>query len=237
MLGSIIEFLDKELPCSTNHISEQKWNSIRFEAGKLLFSFVVKLLIEIELSGFQERLAMESKIDKISDTEPLGLISGIRIRPNDSYYRESLTIDLPRINGELFYGSVGIEVSFEFYPCPTWFFLRFCVWGEYERSNFGEMLRDHRYFIKKLITNLPIDLITACAFDNLPPSCSLSTDQKLELYYENETDDENYFCLKAQFDENSSEEIIVSVLTSFALLYDAVMGYIISQKDCERIYQ
>jgi hypothetical protein len=239
MLNQIMKHLDEVFPLSKSPITQERWDTARPIFTEYIEEFALKLIEQIAFDKLRKRLTSESAPEIISSSQPIGMISEFRFRPKNTYYKLNSTLPIPRPENKSGVDATGIELNlalYAWYLRPSEFYVTFQVWGENERRNFGNLLQDHRYLIKKLIEIPSIKFNTSYVFDNLEASPSAKTPKKLELYFENE-DDENYFCLESVFGATSNEQEILQVLTNLAILYDAAMGYCIKRKNRERLYE
>jgi hypothetical protein len=207
MLNQIMKHLDEVFPHSKSPITQEEWDTARPIFTEYIEEFALKLIEQIEFDELRKRLASESSPELISDPQPRGMISEFRFRPKNTYYKTNSTLPIPQPENKSGFAATGIELSLALYtgwhPKPSAFYVTFQVWGEHERKSFGNLFQDHRYLIKKLIGNPSLDFNTSQSFDNLEASPSAKTPKKLELYLENE-DDENCFCLESVFGGTST---------------------------------
>ena len=81
---------------------------------------------------------------------------------------------------------------------PAQLGLKFDVWGSEERLAFLALLRDYRRPVERLLQGHPYEFFSSVPFDNVDKYRGSDPMKKLELYAENEIDDENQFSLSIE---------------------------------------
>lgn len=243
MLKSILTQIEDSLPPEEVHVNADIWPSITQRFSAAFEPIVTKLLSTVSLT-FPKRLNSESKLEFIVTTKPSTVVTEFRLRPESKYFANTGR-RAPRPEDQQGDDATGIEVSFVLcrgYPNGKlvrrpFLSLDFQVWGHREREAFGELLRDHRYIVEKLVSSSPATFFTSCVFDNVERAQKKSTFDKLALYYENPIDAENTFSLQNEFSQSATEAAITSALLPMVAIYDSAMGYCLPRKRRDRVLE
>ena len=243
MLNSILKELEDSLPPRELDVDADNWPGITQRFSSELKPIVTKLLKTVSLA-FPRRLKLESKSEFIITAKPSTKVSEFRLRPEVKYFTNTGRRP-PQPEDKRGDHATGIEVSFVLFRGyqngtavrPSFMSLDFQVWGLRERVAFGELLRDHRYIIEKLLLSIPSRFFTSCVFENLDRAKKKRAFDQLCLYYENQVDPENFFSLQSEFGPDATEASITSVLLPIMAIYDASMGYCLPRKRRDRILE
>jgi hypothetical protein len=241
MLARPLHLLEEIFPSDVPTISEEQWNSNRGLFCNEL-SRVVRELSGIAKLSIPSRVFAECKEEMIV-TKSSGIsVCEFRIRPPTSYYdRTGQPVPSPE-NPNGSHGA-GLKLAFSLYRGfvtrkdihPSCLSVEFEVCGVRERLSFKALLNDHRWLVQKLVELADPKFYTSCVFDNVERYKGKSTFQRLELYFQNEVDDENLFSFVKAFGPESSATELLAFLLPLIALYDSAYGYSIPKPDKGRI--
>jgi hypothetical protein len=241
MLARPLHLLEATFPSDSPTISEDQWN-----LNQALFCHELSRLVR-ELSGIVKlsiprRVFVECKEEMVV-TKSSGIsVCEFRIRPPTSYYDQTAQ-PVPAPENRTGSHSTGLKLAFSLFrgfvtrkaTHPACLSVEFQVWGVQERLSFKALLNDHRWLVQKLIGLADPKFYTSCVFDNVERYKGNSAFQRLELYFQNEIDDESLFSLEKAFGPESTVTELVAFLLPLIALYDSAYGYCIPRQEKSRI--
>ena len=241
MLARPLHLLEEIFPSDGPTISEDEWNSNRALFCDEL-SRAVRELSGIAKLSIPRRVFVECKEEMVV-TKSSGIsVCEFRIRPPTSYYDRTAQ-SVPSPENPSGSHATGLKLAFSLFRGfvtrraihPACLSVEFEVWGVRERLNFKALLNDHRWLLQKLIELADPKFSTSCVFDNVERHKFSSAFQRLELYFQNEIDDENMFTLEKAFGSESTATELVAFLLPLIALYDSAYGYCLPRQDKGRI--
>jgi hypothetical protein len=243
MIGPLLRDLDAAvLPDSMgNPLHQEHWDDIidKFaprlcELGKRVFNGARDVVGD----SFYRHSTAECLVRPKSHI----VLAQYRHRPPTQYYTD-LHKPLPAPDDPSGYDATGIQVSLDLRipfiarnkTFPAQLGLKFDVWGSEERLVFLALLRDYRRPVERLLQGHPYAFFSSVPFDNVDKYRGSDPMKKLELYAENEIDDENQFSLSIEYRATDATEDLEISIIPLLVLYDCTIGYAKRRRDRDRM--
>ncbi|WP_143164426.1 hypothetical protein [Lampropedia hyalina] len=241
MLKALLIQLEQAFPPELLHADSATWPELTHQFSIELCSVVEALLATASIA-IPKRIFKESKQEYLVTRQPTTTVAEFRFRPQSGYFTK-MRRRPPRPEDPKGTDATGLEVSITLcrgYPASQ--FVRrpllsidFQIWGEFERTRFHDLLREHRYLVEQLVLASKGTFSTSCVFDNVDRARKATAFEKLSLYYENEIDNENTFSIQCEFGHSATEAALLQALLPLLALYDATMGYCLPREQRARV--
>lgn len=241
MLNDILLRLERELPPDSLHADVPAWPGLAGSfCGEL--EVVVQKLLATAARSLPTRIFKESKQEYLVPQRPVISVAEFRLRPQTTYFTR-MRRHPPRPESTKGNDATGLEFSLNLFrgyssgasvrrPSMS---VEFQIWGEYERTRFHDLLRDHRYLVEQFVLASCGAFSTSCVFENVDLARKATAFDLLCLYYENDHDPENAFTIECEFGPSADEADILHALLPLLALYDATMGYCLPKKYRSRL--
>lgn len=241
MLEKPLRLLDEVFPASGPPVTQEVWSASLPRFCEELALVAEELFSVVKLT-VPNRLLAESKQEIVVSRNPVIVVSEYRLRPETSYYTKTGR-PIPSPENPEGPDATGIELNLSLcrgYRARKtvrlpWLSIELSVWGRHERSCFHELFIEHRRLVERFLSAPGLEFSTACVFDNVDRAKGASVFKKLDLYYQNKTDDENNFTIEQAFGVMATKAELVGTLLPLAALYDAAYGYCLPAKARDRI--
>lgn len=245
MLSPILEDFEKLTPNSglTHEQLKQLWPAIQKEFPSKVIE-LGETIVSSALPFLSKSIAGNSKFECTVCKDPAISIAEYRVRPSSNYYN-SLNIPIPAPENPKGPHATGCEFSVSLLSSlisskniiPTRVVCEFQVWGSNEREAFGEMYKDYKRPLNNLIQTHEFDFHTSVPFDNVDKYKGKNVAKKLELYYENTVDDENFFSLSKDFILGDSLSDAIKASFPLLTLYDCLLNYSSVRKNKNKVWE
>lgn len=243
-LGDLLELTESLFLSDLSEVAPEDWHQL---VNRCLVPFTLWVDEQVRL-GTRRAKGLLSGVKSETIWVPSGGLCVLerRMRPDASYYSRTGT-RLPMPEDPDGPSACGLSVSLQLYRgyyhharghyVPAEMVAEFSVWGYRERAAFGELLRDHRRTVERLLGGMGLAFTTSCVFDNVERLSRAPVFNQLEAYYKNDLDPENCFTLERPFGSGDNEAEIVALLRCFLILYKAALGYSQVRRNRDQIYK
>lgn len=215
------------------------------EITKTLISYLTANcndLSALTKSFFSPNIYSNSVSESYYYPQVTGRICNYRIRPKNDYYLNN-NKTIPRPDNPKGPDATGQEINFSLIGGnnidsiirPPIIDLNFEIWGSHERTNFKNLFYDYKNLIIEFITNIDIEFFTSCIFNRIENYRGSNIAKKLELYFQEDDDDENNFQLVFPIYKNTKLESIVKVFIIYSILYDMTFDYKRSKTNTQKL--
>ena len=231
MLPKLLHHVEATFPTIDSQVTQDQWDSALPGLIEEFAEFASSLVATLKMS-MPRRFFQESVQEIVTTRHPSMVICELKFRPKSDYF-EKMGREIPSPENPTGPHATGLELSIVL--ChgyvsrygrrrPACVSVDFGVWGSFERTCFGNLLRDHSYAIERLMGLCKLNFTTACWFENLNGSGLKNAFKLLGLYYEND-DPESNFTVTWEIDPLQGKEEVAKSLLSLAALYDIAFGY------------
>lgn len=242
VISEILEELRCSVPaCDGSSDKELNWPGIVQNFAPKVLALGSSIVSSAQVL-FGRSVTKNSTEGGIVTKDPMSVVAEYQLRPHNKYFRD-LGKEIPAPENPSGPHATGIEISLSLSRAiqskrcsiPESLNVSFQVWGQNERAAFGEMLRDYRRPIIKLLQGKGYEFSTAVPFENIDRSHSKDAVKLLELYYQKEHDAEGQFSISRAFGSTDRFSDLLRPAFPLILLYHCAEGYSQRKKSQDRL--